>query len=400
MKKIFVFILFFFYPIPNINAAQITEVISSFEKEDPFDLDFEIKYHHSSRRGKIVRENKGYSHRKERLATVDVSKYSETNHILSIETTFGLYHDLELFFSFPIILEKSSKLTPLSYVSNPESILEGLFDLPFSSPKRAGLDFFSTGINWAPITQKKDKTKPTWVLSIEGRFGVGKPMKAVKKGDKTSGGISRGLVEVKWATSISKRFKRIEPYTQFFYLLSFPKASSVYSCEYSKSECEFQVYTKPPHQGGMKWGIEIYPWENIKAHQRLSIDLRLYTTFYSEGRSYSELFDALGTSEILKTDLKGNKTPFNGLTDTQEYTSFGGNLILNIQPSQYTLFSIGFGIGHDQAHFITFSDIRREERKEGGQNPYYRSQIDLPGQRFKVENILLIDFFMVAKGMF
>ena len=44
-------------------------------------------------------------------------------------------------------------------------------------------------------------------------------------------------------------------------------------------------------------GLNVIPWEIRDQFQRVTIDFRFTGTYRSEGRDYSELFDALGSSD-------------------------------------------------------------------------------------------------------
>ena len=49
---------------------------------------------------------------------------------------------------------------------------EQLFQLPFKSPTRSGVEYLAVGIDFGIMNQARDNTKPTWVIGLEGRFNV------------------------------------------------------------------------------------------------------------------------------------------------------------------------------------------------------------------------------------
>ena len=85
--------------------------------------------------------------------------------------------------------------------------------------------------------------------------------------------------------------------------------------------------------------------------------------------------------------------PYPGVTETQQYGSFGGNLGLNVQVGKFARFRGLFGLLIDEPHYITYSgtgiDRNGDGRVDSGDpaeaNVLYRDAIDAPGRRFKVE---------------
>src|SRR6185369_8463392 len=90
----------------------------------------------------------------------------------------GIYHDLALSLRLPLILADSRALSDLDGSSrNPQRLQdangEQLFSVPFKSPTRSGVDWFSVALNYAIFNQQRDETKPTWVIGAEGRIAIG-----------------------------------------------------------------------------------------------------------------------------------------------------------------------------------------------------------------------------------
>src|SRR5690606_9297274 len=60
---------------------------------------------------------------------------------------------------------------------NPERLQDPsgaqLFSVPFKSPTRSGVDWFSIGLNYAIFNQQRDASKPTWVIGAETRIAIG-----------------------------------------------------------------------------------------------------------------------------------------------------------------------------------------------------------------------------------
>ena len=81
----------------------------------------------------------------------------------------------------PIILSDDRSLSAVS--GTPAGILDAddrtnpmdpapppLFNVPFTSPTRSGLDYIAAGFAWSIFNQNRDPSVPTWVIMAEGRF--------------------------------------------------------------------------------------------------------------------------------------------------------------------------------------------------------------------------------------
>ncbi len=92
---------------------------------------------------------------------------------------------------------------------------------------------------------------------------------------------------------MSKRIKYVEPYGGFAALFEFQQDSS----DYGITDLQGSLVNHPPFVGTMILGMMVIPWENREKFGRLTFDLRFMGQYHSEGRDYSELFDALGSSD-------------------------------------------------------------------------------------------------------
>jgi hypothetical protein len=236
---------------------------------------------------------------------------------------------------------------------------------------------------------------------------------------------------------MSKRYKYIEPYGGFTALFEFQQDSS----DYGISDVNQTLVNHPPLVGTMILGMMIIPWENREKFGRLTFDLRFMGQYHSEGRDYSELFDALGSSTASSlrqpnwsgyvanptgsppsvVDPGSQKTYTTGLTDVLAYGSYRGSASIMWQASEYIKFQFGLGYGHDQGHVITgdapCNPAHQEKATSGpchtgdvtqGQaytptglpNPNYRGSINDVGRRFWVDASNTFDLFASAVVMF
>ncbi|MBI5502284.1 MAG: hypothetical protein HY907_18720 [Deltaproteobacteria bacterium] len=432
-----------------VSPSEVVDVLDAFDGEDPFDLSLSVAYDYSLRRSKItrecrnptlcnarnVRDDGAYS---EFVDFIDIARYTQTVHTLDLLLVLGLYHDLQFYTRWPLILSDNRSLdyeaeTDHNFVDN---IVGDLFTLPFTSPERSGIDYFTVGLSWAPFNQERDPTEPNWVLNVEGRFGIGELLQASSEAE-GGGGESRGLSEVRLGMALSRRFQYIEPFGGLFAMVGIPKNDTYHHFD---NPVEGQINTMPPVEGTLLFGMDIIPWENLERFQKLWIGLEISGTFHSEGRTYSELFDALGSSDDCRLtyarqnadgtdsgcyDTAGEQSfldawhgayggdalyRWSGMTDVENYATFMGRLTVGIQAAKYVKFVAGVGFAHDQEHYITFTDECNSEAPGtcggvpgGGHeqyNPMTREAIDAPGNRFRVQETTVFDVFAAVTAMF
>lgn len=440
-------------------TGENTTVIDAFDGDDPFDANLLLTFRQQWKSASIRRETAlaqpGLTTGGFVSANENVASYKQSISTLEIGTDIGLYKDLAFSFRLPIILADSRELSDLDgSAKNQQRLQDGvgnqLFTVPFKSPTRSGVDWLSVGLNYAIFNQQRDDTKPTWVIGIEGRFGVGTPLHACNDNAPVKcptpsnpsvnrdPGISRGMSAVEVHTVFSRRYGYLEPYAGFRMMAEFPHSDTDMG---DTSGLRGALLNRPPLMGSFTVGTEVFPWENREVFQRLGLDFRVRGTYYSPGREYSELFDALGSSgaKTLRdpnpgayraatdgsfgsiVDPASPKVFFTGVTDTQAYGAFGGAIGVTWQAGEYVKFNAGFGLTYAQSHVITGADACNPDFKgdagtsgpcrsgavtaAGGSttgipNPNHRQVIDLPGRRFTVDDATIVDLWLSGVVMF
>ncbi len=493
---------------PSLMAepGEVVDVVDAFDTKngDPFDLNLSLGFQQTWERGKIRREgilgpdgqdsDGGFTTNVENIAS-----YKHTTSTLHMRADVGLYKDLALFFRIPLILADDRGLDDLDGSARVVNAQNGraadpatgdpMFRLPFKSPTRSGIDYIAAGLRWSVFNQYRDATKPTWTWEIEGRFGVGEPLHACNEnaqpvpdavkaavpnspanypkcpgltsdptnqpvfaGDRwhrnpllagRSPGISRGTNAIRVGTLVSNRYRYVEPYGGFWFMAEFFKSST--DANVSR-DLDGVITNHPPFRGGLTGGLMIHPWENRSLFQRFSIDLRFDAQYVSQGREYSPLFDALGSSNasslvatnpaeyVRGTGTNPDGSPrfesvgnyrrpvgFTGLTDVEAHGIFGGRAGIVVQAAQYVRFNLGFGLAHIQGHLITTADAcnpdltpgdiykagrcrsgtgTANETATGTPNPNHRPVLDLPGRRFRVSDAWIYDAWVSGTVMF
>lgn len=441
-------------------TAEMTTVADGFDRSSgfPFEVNLTLGFRYTRKTANIRRESAlfqpGLSTGGFAASTENVARYSENRSILDLGADIGLYKDLALVLRLPVILSDSRELSDLDGSSrNPQRLQDPaggqLFRVPFRSPTRSGIDYFQVGLNYALTNQQRQPTMPTWVIGIEGRFGVGPRLHAcnddgaVKCPDPSNPsqsrdpGISRGTNAVAFHTIVSRRIGYLEPYAGFRFDAEFPQASSDFN---RTDDLQGVLLNRPPLVGTFTLGSEVIPWERRDQFQRVVLDLRGRMAYHSPGRDYSELFDALGSSTAASlrsgnaatyvrgpdgvtsvADPNGQRVFFTGITDQQAFTTFGGMTQVTWQAGEFIKFSAGFGLTFIQSHFLSSAEACNPDFKgnidaagpckgaSGGSglqpvtgipNPNHRAVIDAPGRRFSVDDAAIIDLFLSGIVMF
>jgi hypothetical protein len=454
-------------------TAEVTSVVDAFDEGDPFDLHLTVGFMQTWKSANIRRETSlnqpGLTTGNFTNRTENIAAFSQSVSTLDLGADIGIYKDLALIIRLPIILSDSQQLTGLDGSDSPQvqqqrladpSGQGQLFSLPFKSPTRSGVDWFSVGLDWAIFNQMRDSTKPTWVIGFEGRFGVGTPLHACSdtpitisnpanptdnkrscpdptdptKPDRDPG-ISRAMTSVGAHTIFSRRFGYVEPYSGLWFLAEFPQDRGDFG---ATNNFQGALVNHPPLIGTFAMGMEVIPWERREEFQRLVGDFRVSGTYHSPGREYSELFDALGTSQAPSlrspnpasytagpngtsiADPQAQKVYFTGITDQQAYGSIGAQASATWQAGEYVKFTTGLGYQFNQSHAITSADscnpdFTNDSTKAGPclhnpntpqqavtgiPNPNHRDSIDLPGRRFSADDTSIWNLWIMGVVMF
>jgi hypothetical protein len=233
----------------------------------------------------------------------------------------------------------------------------------------------------------------------------------------------------------------VEPYGGFKFLVEVPNASS----DFGLIDLESSLVNTPPLEGTLLFGLSVIPWEVRSDYQRATIDFRFSTTYRSEGRDYSELYDALGSSAAHSmrdpvwslyqagpnntsvVDATSQRVYFNGLTDVQQHLKNRLSSEFTWQAAKYVKLGIGLGYTLIQSHYLTYdqacnANFTNDSAKSGPcrkdaltssgtasdtaydvtgvPNPNYRAAINTVGHRYRVNDASLLDGWLHATVMF
>jgi hypothetical protein len=432
---------------PPARAADVTDVASSFDDDNPFDFRFRFRYDHTEKRGQIKRELEGLSPTQTSIATVRDLFYAFTRDTLSLRAEVGLFQDLMLHVELPIFLDQQNTydfdqsagaacrfppdaMPDCVNAMNSTTVRDGFIAAPamgtmvFKGAARgagggSGLDAFDTfnfGLTWAPVSQKRDDTKPTWILAIEPQISIGNIMAYDRARPNANHAVSEGVHRLYARTAISHRWRWIEPYMSFWYMYPIPRGDSLFK-DYGPS----QSLKNPMQQGGTTFGAELVPFERPKDGHKIFIDVRGRLEGHFAGKGYSEAWELLASAGPLGCDAAqapynpacGGATtnsyqgqPFTGITTIENYASLGADIGLGVQVGQHARFRTAFEYTHDQSHLITGEDIGVPSTASGRVmspnefNPAYRATIDQIGRRYRVDNMDTYNFTVYGQIQF
>lgn len=447
-------------------SARYVDVVDAFDRGSAFSFRLSAGYLYQRRSATIERELR-VSDGVNGAGLVQfarVGDYVENTHTLMVNGEVGLFHDLALTFGLPIVLSNTREIRSLTDPSTREgnaALGDGwsqggrptsLFSVPFTSPTRSGIDQVRLGLAWSILNQSRARANPTWTLRFEWRPPVGDPLHAcnsspapgvvscpapnsvpsqppgggtnatgaaTRPGSAGSPGISRGLHGIYFQTAIARRFGFVEPYAGLDVLAEFPLRDTPF--RYFDTPYG-QLASYPPITSSLVVGAEFTPWENRETWQRFVIDLRLRGTYRSQGRDYSPLYDALGSSasrplnapgcpsNVRNADgscQAGREVWFDGLTGNQSYITVNSQLALSAQPVKFMRIDVGVGVSWVAPHLITATDACNPNESipaahpewrggcvnDSAPDPTHRPTIDQTGGRFRTNNEVLFDFF-------
>ncbi len=469
-------------------AADVTDVLDAADEvylgdekvSDPFDISLTPKFVQRLESAKLKREyNQAGS-----IRLLNELEYKRTINEFDIDLEIGMFHDLSFRMHMPIIISDqqtykfdtssdepqyhissegttyNDMLVGISTLAPADSRINGsdrkyqFFQLKdgetLKGKKRTGFGDMSFGIAWSPYNTErhfiperpwKDNTgRSTITLAFDYFAPTGKGMGI------DNDAVGKGAHELLFTVAASHRFSFIDPYIRLQYGLPIGLEDSY------KDYGSNQKRKDPGMWGRIDLGIEFIPYESIevKFQRFVKIDLRTYFKYTAEGRAYSEISDALGTSDCYNMstdDLKNNAKcawvaekwsnagssnikamadgtysgPLaeDGLFDYEGFATIGGGLNLTVQPIQYIQVLAGFNIDYAQNHFVTFTKIGKDrvtlnndgsisEGKDGvvtdnlyeERNPTFSGALDRVGQRIKRTESLNIEWFVGLKLMY
>jgi len=407
-----------------------TDVADGFDTRNTLDIDVRLGFRRSNSDGSIAREVVDSTSKNGRSTRhfVQVGTYETVRSELLAGLEVGLYRDLMLMLHMPIVLAEQRSLRPLSGMacgsgaSTPgcAALLEAVpgtagntvlpliaLDQRLPSATRSGIPHIDLGIAWGVTNQFRTRHLPTWVLIVDTSINTGSVMRPCLDG--MSGckpGVSEGTARLGLESRWSYRFRHAEPFIgigQDFTWVS--GGGAVFE---PAGPLPGVADAGPPWVTEATIGTALIPWEDRGRFQRFEFDVSATAALISAGRSFTPLFDALGTSanpyltipNYSRLSEPQQLVPFTGLTQTFAHARLGMSLEVVMQAARYVRFAIGMGLDHITPHLITGAAPCNTEAQlargdspagncaKGIVNPVYRPTIDAPGKRFLLDGEL------------
>ncbi len=437
-------------------SAEITNVADAFDPPNWWDIRGSVGFRQFWKHANIRRESTltGVAGNGFVATNENVASFKENTSILDLKLEIGIYKDLAAYVHLPLVMANSRELSDLNGSSqNAQRFLDpsgaAMFGVPFKSPTRSGLDQLAVGLHYDITNQTRSPWLPTWLVGLEARFAIGPRLHACndgaavkcpdpsKPGVERDPGISRGMNAYVFNTVVSRRMGYVEPYFGMRATIEDPQSNSDYGTTLG---AKGNILTRPPIVGASAVGVEIVPWERREAAQRVSVDVRVTGEYHSPGRDYSEMFDALGSSQAPTlrapvpngykaspadatrsiADPAAGSVFFTGITDQHAYTTFSGALSVTWQANELLKFNAGGGLTFASSHAITAGDACNSSitndagasgpcrsarsatqlQVTGIPNPNYRAVIDAPGHRFIADDTTIVHLNITGTLMF
>lgn len=398
-------------------AAEITDVadaadvlvVGGMERADPFDLYITSDIEMLFANGKITREpidraglvsNNCTATNPRDCLPVDELRWSRETYLAHLGLELGLFHDVALTLGWHYVLADSLQFRYAAGVDQTNSTVDPqgaadlngdgvanaddtLFPHNFAS-KHKGWGNMDLGLRVAPLSDERDESKPAWVLFF--KWGAPWMSTTYDPQDRAStdspGVVGDGMHRLTFGTALSKRLGNfgligidphlgrrgyLDPYMEFSYTLPVANRSGKSKARKDNVESESNSFGRlPSHQFHMKAGVEIVPYEDLRQNRKVALDVGLRSTFYSEGRNYSELTD-----------------PLRELTYTEQFVNVSGIFGLYLQVAEFLRVKAAFTVGYNTEHFLTNEEAGKDGNGDGqvilGQagdsaNPYFCGQ--------------------------
>jgi hypothetical protein len=404
-------------------AAELTHVASSAEPNKPFELDLSIRWERQEKRATITREYaqtsaQGFTN----VIDAEQLRLDDVKNLIIPRLAVGLYQDLEFHAEVPYVLADEDAWRYASGVPTNFADTIGQNTLtpngtPCATtpcalfPVQGGTTVYKggvagdikAGLAWGIFSDRKDDTKPFWLVGLDVTFPSAKLYDPALGRDSNwlspyavpsrVGPVGEKIWKYDMYTALSRRMGAFDPYFKA-HVVAMQKSSSTYSnCLHAAEataagqatsvavancalpQWQNQAAAKLPFVAGLTAGAELIPYEDAVAGQKISIDLRVITDYTSSSRWYNELTDATGK-----------------LLATEAYLTMTAQLGLNFRASDYVSLQTTASLGTSSPHYITGEGL-------GGsgtaQNPNYDWRWDAPGRRFRVTDVALFNL-MVA----
>lgn len=301
----------------------------------------------------------------------------------------------------------------------------------FVGPVRKGLDQLHLGIKYGILNQEKYSHMPNWLIAFESRIAVGRAAtfsRDIQIQDPDGNHrVGRRIHEIGFWTALSRRYRYLDPFIAAYARWSIRASGSEFQ---DFSEFGAQDKTRPQSHAGLSFGTELVPWERKAKRQKVAISVKGTADLHHGGRGYSEIWELLADSPALAGDFDPTDSnpcdrdgaidfaaqsenagdpaylsnngceKFTGITDIQDYASFGfdGGLVFHLGP--YARLALGAVFQTDTRHFLTNADrgdSGDDDVVDAGTsevNPVRRDVVDDVGRRYVIDDVFDVSGYL------
>jgi hypothetical protein len=412
-------------------AAEATRVASSGDEENPFDLDFTVRFDYSQKRALITREYTFEPATGAPLSSVQERpefRYSRRTAAILPRLAVGIYKDLEFHVEIPIVLSSNSSwhyaffhgssqtdvrsATGQNDIdANGDPCLDGSSN-PTTCPvfsgagavyHGSGFGDLKVGLAWGILSDARDDTKPFWLVGIDFTFptsdmydpALGRvPGSFASPYSKAAnaGPFGENIFKIDFVTALSKRMGAADPYVRF-HATSYRPSSETYSnCLHAANLNDSTQWPKqisdaavgacasttavskygarPPWVAGTAFGAEIVTGENKADGTRVALDFRLSADYFSSARWYNELTDATGK-----------------LLYTEDYFALEAFFGFYWRASKYMQLQATARLGTETPHFLTGEETGGVDALGKAKNPNFDYRYDGAGRRYRITEV-------------
>lgn len=404
----------------SAHGAELTRIASSFEEDHPFGLYLDLSFERASENGKITREH----HQNGGLENVSELDYSGSRSALKIDAHVGIWKDLEFHFGLPLVFSQNESyryadgttaanstithncLNPNGTLTSPDCPTTGAGETPMfpipSDTYRGGLGNLEFGLAYAFFNQKKDDTKPTWIVGLEYEAPTAElndPF--VPTSTDNRGKIGDRVHKYTVYTSFSRVMGLAEPYFQAHFMIPVNGPQWYSNCDHpdpsvlgTPANCGTGPWTREktgiqvPTDTGIIFGTEFTPYSKPDLHQRVTVDVRALADYVGSGRYYNELSGL--TRRLMKTG---------------EYLQMGGQLGVVAAATDYITFKASGGWVYRTEHSLSQETLGQDLNGDGTitatpgspeLNPNFDFRTDMVGRRFRISENNVFTFDLTA----
>lgn len=433
---------------PATVAHAESEPEATFDEADSgFHLGLTVDYRLDIRRSAIRREMAGRpdTDPTDPVPVGDDLVFAGSRHTVIPRLELGLYRDVAVTVAMPYVLsdhrdlELDQRDTPCVFGAGgtcidrgtSSTLADGLlppdgFDgenggagfaaddsMVFRGPIRRGLDQLHVGLHWAPMSQRRDRTKPTWTLGVEGRIAIGKVARIDRDDLDGSNGIGRGVHELRLWTTVTRRLGWAQPTFEAWWMAPFATTD-----DSPFSSPGFGARnTGASQEGGVRFGLDAYAVDQGEDGARLSLGLGGRVVAHFEGRAHTEMWEVFslagestGTGPLIldadpvATGMQPLDHP--GITNVENYLELGARVHGRIEVGRRFRITALVELGGETEHVLTATDAGIDlPTCDGGSadcesgdndlvtpnteevNPLHAPRIDLVGHRYRADDV-------------